>query len=56
MKNTKVSLMLGASALKRIKTLAKDKGRTIEEEAAILLEKGIYICEAKENLEKSREK
>ena len=52
MKNTKVSLMLGPSTLKRIQTLARDKGRPVEEEAAILLEKGIHICETKEDPEK----
>ena len=53
MKTTEVSLMLDRSTLKRIQTLARDKGRAIEEEAAILLEKGIHICETKENPEKS---
>ena len=53
MKKTEVSLILGPSALKRIQNLAMDKGRPVEEEAAILLEKGIHICETKENPEKS---
>ena len=56
MKKTEVSLMLGPSILKRIQTLARDKGRPIEEEAAILLEKGIHICETKENPEKPKGK
>ena len=56
MKNTEVSLLLGPSILKRIQTLAMEKGRSIEEETVILLEKGILTCETEEKPEKSKGK
>ena len=55
MKKTEADLVLPSCDLKRIQTLARDKNRPVEEEAASLLEMGICICEKKQELEKPRE-
>jgi len=43
-----VTLVLVPGSLERIKTLAKCKNKTVEDEAAYLLEKAIGICETTE--------
>ena len=43
--NTKEELELTGDTLERIRVLAKKEGHTLEDEAALLLEKGISIME-----------
>ena len=48
MKETEVTLELDFNSVEYIRTLAKDKAKTVEEEVTYLLEKGVEITEGNE--------
>jgi len=48
MNNTEVILELDTGSLENIQSLAKEKGKTVPEEAVYLLEKGIEIADSHE--------
>ena len=50
-----ITLDLDTALLKQVQGLAKDDRRTLEDEAACLLEKGISICEIENNIKGENE-
>ena len=54
MKKTEVTLELDPCSLDRIQALAKEKGKTINDEAAYLLQRGVDIVDGRELREKGK--